>query len=88
MAEQKGEQKLGLVTHYFGHLQVAAIELTDGELKTGDTIHIKGKTSDFTQRVESMQVEHKSVEKAAKGQVVGLRVEDYVRVHDTVYKTG
>jgi putative protease len=82
------EQRIGVVTHYFGHLQVAAVDLTDGELRTGDTIHIKGHTSDFTQRVESMQIEHQPVEKAAAGQTVGLRVNEHAREHDVVYKVG
>jgi hypothetical protein len=51
-----GEQKVGVVTHYFGKIGVAAIQLTDGGLSVGDTIHVKGHTSDFTQSVQSMQV--------------------------------
>ncbi len=84
--EQKGEQSIGVVTHYFDHLQVAAIELTDGELRIGDTIHIKGHTSDFTQQVESMQVEHQSAETGTPGQTVGLKVNEHARQHDVVYK--
>ncbi len=80
------EQKVGVVTHYFGHIQVAAIELTDGELKVGDTIHVKGHTSDFTQPVESIQIEHESVEQATLGQTIGLGVKEHVREHDVVYK--
>ena len=48
------EEKIGVVTHYFGKLGVAAIELTEGELQAGDTIHVKGHTSDFTQTVDSV----------------------------------
>jgi putative protease len=83
---QKEEQRLGVITHYFGHLQVAAIDLTDGEMKIGDTIHIKGHTTDFTQLVESIQIEHQSTEKATVGQTVGLKVNEHVREHDVVYK--
>ncbi len=80
------EQKVGVVTHYFGHIQVAAIEITDGELCVGDTVHIKGHTSDFTQQVDSMQIEHDAVETAAVGQVIGMRVKEHAREHDEVFK--
>jgi putative protease len=79
------EQKIGRVTHYFGHIQVAAIEL-EGELKVGDTIHVKGHTSDFTQPVDSMQIEHESVESAGKGDSIGIKVVEHAREHDDVYK--
>lgn len=58
------EQKIGVVTHYWDRIGVAGVRITDGELALGDTIHIKGHTSDFTQPVESMQVEHQLVEVA------------------------
>jgi len=80
------EQKIGVVTHYFGKIGVAALEVTEGELRIGDTIRIKGRTSDFTQTVDSMQVEHESVEVARKGDEVGLKVAEYVRENDAVYK--
>jgi putative protease len=80
------EQKIGVVTHYFGKIGVAALEVTEGELRVGDTIRVKGHTSDFTQTVESMQVEHEAVEVARKGDEVGLKTAEYVREHDSVYK--
>ena len=80
------EQKIGIVTHYFGKIGVAALKVTEGELEVGDTIRIKGHTSDFTQTVQSMQVEHESVEIARKGDEVGLKTAEYVREHDAVYK--
>jgi putative protease len=80
------EQKIGVVTHYFGKIGVAALKITDGELKVGDTIHFKGHTSDFTQTVDSMQVEHESVAVARAGDEVGLKTTEYVREHDAVYK--
>lgn len=80
------EQKIGTVTHYFGKIGVAALRITDGELRVGDTIRVKGHTSDFTQTVDSMQVEHESVELARKGDEVGLKTAEYTREHDTVYK--
>ena len=80
------EQEIGVVSHYFGHINVAAIELTGGDLSVGDTIHVKGHTSDLTMAVTSMQIEHETVEKATKGQSIGIKVPEHVRVHDTVYK--
>ncbi len=79
------EKEIGKVTHYFTNIGVAVVELND-ELSRGDTIHVKGATSDFTQKVESMQIERESIEKAEKGQSVGLKVTEHAREGDTVYK--
>ncbi|MEO0072256.1 MAG: hypothetical protein ABIK10_02285 [candidate division WOR-3 bacterium] len=80
------EKKVGKVTHFFGKISVAVVELTDDALAVGDTIHIKGHTSDFTQKVESMQIEHKNVERAEVGQSVGLKVIAHAHENDIVYK--
>ncbi len=80
------EQQIGRVTHYFGNIQVAAIEITQGTLRVGDTIHIKGHTSDFTQTVDSMQIEKRPVQEAIAGQTVGIKVKEHARPHDLVYK--
>ncbi len=80
------ETKIGTVIHYFGHLNVAAVGITDGELRTGDMIHIKGHSTDFQQTVESMQVEHKQVDVAKPGDSVGIQVIEKAREHDEVYK--
>jgi translation elongation factor EF-1alpha len=79
------EKELGIVTHYFGHLSVGILKLKDS-LKVGDTIHFKGHTSDFEQVVESIQIEHKDVQEAKAGDMVGLKVKEHVREHDAVYK--
>ncbi len=76
---------VGKVTHYFGKIGVAIIKLSDG-LKTGDNIRITGGDTDFEQTVESIEVEHKKVETAKKGETVGLRVEQKVREGYNVYK--
>ena len=81
-----GEVRVGVVTHYFGHLSVAAVRLESGSLRVGDTIRILGHTSDFRQRVDSMQVEHQSVSEASAGQEIGMRVTGHAREHDVVYK--
>ncbi len=79
------EIRVGSVSHYYSHLGVAAIVLEDG-LDVGDTIHVKGHTSDFTQRVDSIQVEHKDVEHAALGESVGIKVVEHSREHDGVFR--
>ena len=80
------EEEIGKVTHYFGKIQVAAIEVTSGTLSVGDTIHVKGHTSDFTQTVDSMELDGRSVEQATPGQAVGIQVVGHARQHDAVYK--
>jgi putative protease len=79
------EIEVGKVSHFFDRISVAAIGLT-GELAVGDTIHIKGHTSDFTATVEAMQIEHASVQKAKAGDHVGVRVPQKAHEHDHVFK--
>lgn len=79
------EKEVGKITHYYGHLSVGIIELLD-TLKTGDTIHIKGHSEDFTQAIDSMQIEHKDVPEAKAGDVIGVKVIQKVHPHDKVYK--
>ncbi len=83
---QMAEVELGKVTHYFGKIGVAAIEITQDTLSVGDTIHIKGHTSDFRQQVDSMQIDGQSVEEVTVGQSVGIKVTEHAREHDMVYK--
>jgi len=80
------EVEIGRVTHYFSKIGVAAIELTQDTLKVGDTIHVKGHTSDFTQKVDSMQIDGQPVEEATVGQSVGMKVPEHAREHDHVFK--
>lgn len=79
------ETEVGVVMHFFDRVSVAAIELS-GSLATGDTIHIKGNTTDVTCTVDSMQIEHDSVKKAKKGDSIGIRIEGKAREHDKVFK--
>jgi translation elongation factor EF-Tu-like GTPase len=79
------EKLIGDVTHYFGNLSVAGIVLT-GDLSVGDTIRISGHTTEFTQPVDSMQIDREVVEAAGAGDDIGIRVEDRVRIGDKVYK--
>ena len=78
------EKEIGRVSTYFSHVGVAAIKLS-GSLKVGDTIHIKGMTTDFEEKVKSMQVDKDSVEKAKKGDHVGIKVSEKVRPNDAVF---
>jgi putative protease len=80
------EQLIGKVTHYFTKAGVAAIEIIDGALNVGDTIHILGHTSDFTQQVESLQIKRVSVPSAKKGDHVGIQVVEHARENDEVYR--
>ena len=90
MAEEKKEEKkeelIGSITHYFSKIEVGIIEIKKGSLVVGDKIHIKGATTDFEQDVKSMQIEHEQVDKAKKGDVIGLKAKDKVREGDEVYK--
>ena len=88
MSEEHDEaQAIGTVSHYFGHLSVAAVTLTD-TLRVGDRIHIRGHTTDVQQTVDSMEVEHAKVESAGPGDDVALQVADHVREHDKIYREG
>lgn len=80
------EVEVGRVARYFGKVGVAAIEIHAGDLQVGDTIRIRGKTTDVSQRVESMEMEHQPIHTAAPGQLVGIKVRERVREHDLVYK--
>jgi putative protease len=82
MAEEK---EIGKVLHFFGKASAAAIKLS-GDLKVGDTIHIKGHTSDFTQVIESMMIGQNPVTEAKGGDDIGIKVKDHVREHDVVFK--
>jgi translation initiation factor IF-2 len=80
------EEEIGHITHYFPKIGVAVIEVTAGSLKVGETIRIKGHTSDFTQPVESLQQEHLSIPEAKKGVSAGMKVKEHVREGDKIYR--
>jgi hypothetical protein len=81
----QNEEAIGTVTHYYSHLGVAVVQLNKGALRTGNTIHIKGHSTDFSQAVESMEYEHQHIDEASAGQSVGLKVKDHTREHDIVF---
>ncbi len=79
-------ERIGVVTHFYGEPSVAIVKLETGSLRIGDTIHIQGHTTDFSQRVDSLQVEHAPVDEVGPDDDFGVRVDQHVREHDVVYK--
>jgi putative protease len=80
------EQKVGEVIKFFSKASVAAIKVTEGTLKVGDRIKIKGHTTDFEDQIQSMQIENQPVEKAEAGHLIGIKVKDRVREKDVIWK--
>ena len=80
------EERIGIVEHFFTNVDVAAIKITNGELKINDTIHFVGATTDFKQKIDSMQIDRNPVEIVKAGDDVGIKVNERVREHDIVYK--
>jgi hypothetical protein len=81
------EQRIGVVTHYYSHLSVVALQLEPGTtLRVGDVIHIRGHTTDFTQKVESLEVNHAPVTEVGPNDDFGLKVVEHAREHDIVYR--
>src|SRR5262249_20170389 len=81
------EQRIGVVTHYYGHVSVVAMQLEPGTtLRVGDVMHICGHTTDFTQKVESLEVNHAPVTEVGPNDDFGLKVVEHAREHDIVYK--
>ncbi|MFA5230078.1 MAG: translation elongation factor-like protein [Candidatus Paceibacterota bacterium] len=78
------EKEIGKITHLFEKIDVAILELID-TLKVGDTIHILGSTTDFEQVVDSIQVEHKNIDSAKKGEIVGIKLSDKAKVGDKIF---
>ena len=79
-------KKIGIVSNYFANISVAAVEISDGTISVGDTLHFYGHTTDFESTVLSMQMEHKPINDAKKGDSVGIKVPERVRERDRVYK--
>lgn len=83
-AAKTKENIIGKITHYFPKVRAAVIKLK-APLKVGDTIKIKGHTTDFKQKVTSMQIDRIPIDQAKKGAEIGILVESRSRQHDTVY---
>jgi putative protease len=80
------EEKIGEVVKFFAKPSVAAVKITQGELKVGDTIKFTGHTTDFEDSIQSMEINNASVEKAVAGDYIGIKVADRVRPGDEVFK--
>ncbi|OLB16531.1 MAG: hypothetical protein AUH07_00600 [Gemmatimonadetes bacterium 13_2_20CM_70_9] len=80
------EQLIGTVVHYFKGPSVAVVRVTEGELAVGDQVRFHGHTTDFTEQIASMEVNHQKVERARPGEEVAIQVTDRTRQHDQVLK--
>lgn len=83
--ENKKEKLIGKVTHYFSKIRVAIIKLSS-DLKMGDIIRIVSGKTDFEQPVKSIEIDHKKIDKAKKGDIIGLEVSQKVHEDNKVYK--
>ncbi len=79
-------EEIGVVTHYFSKPKVAVLKIKKGKIEVGDSLAFQGHTTNFKQKVDSLQIDHKTVQTAARGKEVGLQVKARVRPHDVVYK--
>lgn len=77
-------KKVGVVTHYYTNIGVGIIK-TDEEIKIGDKVQFKGKTTNFKQQISEMQFDHQSIQSAKKDQEVGIKVEQKVREGDELF---
>ena len=80
------EKKVARITHFFDKIGVAVMKIEDSSISVGETIHIKGSTTDFEQEISSMQIDHSEVEQADPGQSVGIKLDKKAREQDLVYK--
>jgi len=80
------EEKIGVIIHFFTNVNVAAVKITAGELKMGDTIHIVGAHTDFKQKIDSMEIDRNPVQMVKAGDDVGIKVNERSREHDIIYK--
>ncbi|MEA1945959.1 MAG: translation elongation factor-like protein [Thermodesulfobacteriota bacterium] len=80
------EDQVGVVVNFYAKLSVAAIKVTGGSIRKGDLLKYKGSTTDFTEKVTSMEIENQAVEEAKSGDLVGMKVKERVREKDKVYR--
>ena len=85
MLSEQDVVEVGHITHFFSKITVAVLDLT-APLSVGDHILVKGPSTDFEQIVESMQIEHKNIQRAEKGQSIGIKLVQHARERDVVYK--
>ena len=80
------EERVGSVIRFFDKNAVAAVKLDFGDIAVGDTVHIKGPSTDFVQKIESLEFDHMPVEKATRGQFTGIKLSQPAKPFDLVYK--
>ncbi len=80
------EEKIGEVMKFFSKPSVAAVKITAGELRVGDTVRFNGHTTDFEDTIQSMEIDNKQIEKATAGDYIGVKVSDRVRPGDEVFR--
>lgn len=80
------EERIGSVIKFFDKTSIAAVKLDFGDLAVGDVIRIKGTSTDFTQKIETMEFDHKSVAKAMRGQFTGIKLSQAAKPFDLVYR--
>jgi putative protease len=80
------DEAVGMIVKFFAKPSVAAIEITNGSIKTGDLLRYKGHTTDFTEEVTSMEIDNQQVDEAKVGDLVGIKVKERVRENDKVYR--
>jgi putative protease len=80
------EERIGSVIKYFDKTSIAAVKLDFGDLSIGDTVRIKGTSTDFTQKIEDLEFDHKPVRKATRGQFTGIKLSQPAKPFDLVYK--
>ena len=79
-------EQVGRVTHWFGRVSAGIVAVEQGELRIGDTVHFRGHTTDFYQRIERMEFDHRQIDRAGPGQEVGLQLSQRVREGDQVFR--
>jgi len=80
------EEEVGVIVKFFAKPSVAALKITKGSIKKGDTLMYKGHTTDFTEEVKSMEIDNQSIDEAKVGDMIGIQVKERVREKDIVYK--
>ncbi len=80
------EERIGSVIRFFEKNSIAAVKLDFGDLAIGDTIRIKGSSTDFTQKIDDLEFDHKPVQKAIRGQFTGIKLSQHAKPFDLVYK--
>lgn len=80
------EERIGSVIKFFDKTSIGAVKLEFGDLAIGDTVHIKGNNTDFTQKIESMEFDHQPVQKATRGHFTGIKLSQPAKPFDLVYK--